>query len=141
MFIYIFMNKVIPMRSLIYVNIVGKNSESEFVYEFYFSDEAEMAWGIDWDIKPAGICHISVPEKMEYDAIKILKTDIPLNVAQKNSCFSMQDCKDGIIPTAWENLDLAEEYPEKGRFVFPFNISLDEVEMILALRDLAFENE
>jgi len=129
------------MRSLIYVNIVGKNSNNEFMYEFYFSDEAEMAWGIDWDSKPASICNISVPEKMEYDKIKVLKTDIPLNVAQKNSCFSMQDCKDGIIPIAWENLDLAEEYPENGRFVFPFNTSLNDVEMSLALRDLAFENE
>lgn len=129
------------MESLIFVNKLGKNSDEKWVYEFYFSNDAEMTWGFDWDVKPATICNISTPQKMEYDFIKILKTEVDLNVAQKNSCFSMQDCKDNIIPVAWENLDEAEEYPEEGRFVFPFSITIDDVEKALALRNLTFEDD
>ena len=129
------------MQSLIFVNIVGKNAEDNFVYEFYFSDEAEMAWGIDWDIKPAVICNLSVPKKMNYDIIKTLKTDISLCVAQKNSCFSMQDCKDGIIPIVWENIDGYDEYPDEGRIVFPFASTLEEVEDMFSKRNLSFDSE
>jgi hypothetical protein len=127
------------MQSLIYVNIIGKNAEDEYVYEFYFSDEPEMAWGVDWDIKPAAICNLSVPQKMNYDVIKILKTNITLSVAQKNSCFSMQDCKDGIIPIAWENIDGYDEYPEEGRIVLAFGVELKNVEQMLNKRSLMFE--
>jgi len=129
------------MQSLIFVNIVGKNSEDELVYEFYFSDEPEMAWGIDWDIKPSSICNLSVPKKMNYDIIKILKTDIVLCVAQKNSCFSMQDCKDGIVPIAWENIDGYDEYPDEGRIVFPFASTIDEVSEIFIKRGLTFDGD
>lgn len=127
------------MLGLVFVNIIGKNSEDEYVYEFYFSEEPEMAWDIDWDVKPATICNISVPKKMNYDIVKTLKTECILNVAQKNSCFSMQDCKDGIVPSAWENIDNVEEYPEEGRFVFPFGVDINDVECSLAKRDLAFD--
>lgn len=129
------------MQNLIYVNIVGKNADDEYVYEFYFSEEPEMCWNVDWDIKPASICNLSVPQKMNYDVIKTLKTDIILSVAQKNSCFSMQDCKDGIVPVAWENIDLYTAYPEDGRVVLPFGMELSIVEQTLSKRGLFFEGD
>lgn len=128
------------MQSLIYVNIIGKNAEDEYVYEFYFSSDSEMAWGIDWDIKPATICNLSVPQKQTYDIVKTLKTEIVLNVAQKNSCFSMQDCKDGILPIAWEDIDGYDEYPEEGRIVLPFATTMDDIDEILLKRNLSFED-
>jgi len=129
------------MQSLIFVNLIGKNAEDEFVYEFYFSDEAEMAWGIDWEIKPSSICNLSVPKKMNYDIIKTLKTEISLCVAQKNSCFSMQDCKDGIVPIVWENIDGYDEYPDEGRIVFPFASTIEDVEEMLSKRNLLFDGD
>lgn len=129
------------MQSLIYVNIVGKNAEDEYVYEFYFSDDPEMAWGVDWDIKPATICNLAVPQKQTYDIIKTLKTEMVLTVAQKNSCFSMQDCKDGILPIAWEDIDGYDEYPEEGRIVLPFAINMDDIDEIFSKRNLNFEGE
>lgn len=128
------------MLGLIYVNIIGKNSENEYMYEFYFSEEPDMAWGTDWDIKPAAICNLEVPQKQTYDIVKTLRTEYIFNVAQKNSCFSYQDCKDGILPVAWENIDNLEEYPEDGRFVFPFGCEIFDVEQALSKRDLLFEN-
>ena len=129
------------MLGLIYVNIIGENAEGEIIYEFYFSEEPEMAWGIDWDQKPPSICNISVPQKMNYDVIKVLKTNIILEVSQKNSCFSMQDCKDGIIPVAWENIDWYDEYPENGRIVLPFGVDMLVVKDMLSNRALFFDGD
>ena len=129
------------MQSLIYVNIIGKNSEDEFVYEFYFSDEPDIAWGVDWDVRPASICNLSVPQKANYTMIKTLVTNIVLSVAQKNSCFSMQDCRDGVIPVAWEDIDGYDEYPEDGRIVLPFGIEFNDVEAVLASMNLVFNKE
>ena len=127
------------MRELIYVNIIGNNSEEELVYEFYFSDEAEMAWGMDWEYRPATVCNIGIPQRMNYDSIKIVRSKIILTVAQKNSCFSMQDCKDGVIPIAWENIDGYEDYPDDGRMVLPFGTDIDSVEFILNSRGMFFD--
>lgn len=129
------------MESLIYVNVIGKNSGNEFVYEFYFSNEPDLFWMIDADIKPASICNLGVPDKQMYDTIKTITTNIVLNVSQKNSCFSMQDCKDGIIPVAWENIDGYDEYPENGRIVLPFGFSMEDVEIKLNSRGLSFYNK
>ena len=127
------------MSKLIYVNILGKNADDENVYEFYFTDEIEFVWQTDWDVKPSSICNIKPPPKMCYTNINILKTKIVLDLAQKNSCFSMQDCKDKIIPVAWENLDDYTEYPEDGRIVFHFGLDLAKIEVILAKRNITFE--
>lgn len=48
----------------------------------------------------------------------------------------MQDCRDHIIALAFENLDDAEEYPEDGRIVIHFGDYIDDVESMLAKRDL-----
>lgn len=128
------------MEYLIYVNVIGKNSNNEFIYEFYFSDEPDLFWMFDADVKPASICNLGVPEKQMYTTIKTLKSNIIFNVSQKNSCFSMQDCKDGIVPVAWENIDMYEEYPRNGRIVFPFGISIYDLEKKLNIRDLSFDN-
>lgn len=129
------------MQSLIYVNKLGKNSEDTYTYEFYFSEEPEMTWGMHWDNKPASINNITTIEKQNYDFVKILKTNISFDLPQRNSCFSMQDMKDGIIPVAWENIDGYEEYPDNGRIVFPFGIPQTDVEINLAKRDLVFDKD
>jgi hypothetical protein len=130
------------MVKLVYVNIVGKDHDDQYIYEFYFDDESTIDhfWIIDADIKPASICNLSIPDKQMYTVIKTLKTKFILNVAQKNSCFSFQDCKNGIIPVAWENIDNADEYPEDGRLVFPFGCNLCDIERIISRRDICFED-
>lgn len=130
------------MLKLVYVNIVGKDRENQNIYEFYFDDESTIShfWMIDADVKPATICNLGVPDKQTYILVKTLKTEYILDVAQKSSCYSFLDCKDNIIPVAWENIDNAEEYPEDGRFVFPFGINLEDIEIILAKRNLMFDD-
>ena len=125
---------------LVYVNRLGINSDNNFTYEFYFSDDVNSFWMTDADSKPAYSSNLTVPEKSEYDEIEILKTEIIFDLAKNSTCFSLQDCKTNIIPTAWENIDNYDTYPEAGRLVFPFGISKQDVEIKLAKRDIAFEN-
>ena len=48
----------------------------------------------------------------------------------------MQDARDHCIALASENLDNAEEYPEKGRIVVMFGDYIDDIERMLAIRDM-----
>lgn len=126
------------MLYLVYVNVVGKTSKNEIEYEFYFSEDPDMYWMIDADVKPASICNFGVPDKSVFDETRTLKTSITLSVAQKNSSFSFQDCKDRIIPVAWECIDEYDEYPD-NRIVLPFATPINEVEMLLLSSGLQFE--
>lgn len=127
---------------LIFVNSLGKNSDGYNSYEFYFTDadllDIDLVWMDDFEVKPASICDFSVPESSIFHDIKKLNTNITFCLAQKNSCFSMQDCKDGIIPVAFESLDDVDEYPENGRVVFKFGESIYNVELALSKRDISF---
>lgn len=76
------------------------------------------------------------PEDDMYEYIAELKTDLILDLAQDNCCFSMQDCRDNVVALASENLEEAEEYPEEGRIVIHFGDTVDEVEKMLAKRDI-----
>ena len=51
-------------------------------------------------------------------------------------CFSMQDCMDGIVALAFENMDNYDSYPDDGRLFFMFGESLDEVERKLAMKNI-----
>ena len=66
--------------------------------------------------------------------IHIVRTTMKFDLAQKCNCFSMQDCIDGCIALAWENIDDYEEYPENGRLVFNFGEAFEDVERKFALR-------
>jgi len=126
-------------QKLVYVNKLGKNSEDNYTYEFYFTDDPEYFWITDADTKPASICNLGVPEKSVYDTIKILKTKIKFDLAKDSSSHSFMDCKDLILSLLWENIDGYESYPEEGRIVFPFGLVISEIEITLAKRNMVFE--
>lgn len=123
---------------IIYIFYVGKDSENKNVYHFLLSENCEDTFSEGWDEKPS--CNIDQevlkPDSGQYEYVKQLKTDITLDLAENSCCTSMQDCKDGIIALAYENLDDAEEYPEEGRIVIHFGDYIDDVESMLARRDM-----
>lgn len=124
------------VEKLVYVSALGKNSNNEYSYEFYFSDDDEHFWILDADIKPASLCNLGIPDKSVYDFVKILKTDMRFDLAKKSSCFSFLDCKDRVIALVWENIDGYSEYPDSGRLIIPYGLEIDEVEKMLAVRNL-----
>ena len=120
---------------VIYVLYVGKNTDNEYIYHLLISNDKEKTWAEGWENKPACVMRDLTPEDDMYEYIAELKTDLILDLAQDNCCFSMQDCRDNVVALASENLEEAEEYPEEGRIVIHFGDTVDEVEKMLAKRD------
>ena len=121
---------------VIYVLYVGKNTDDEYIYHLLISNDKEKTWAEGWENKPACVMRDLTPEDDMYEYIAELKTDLILDLAQDNCCFSMQDCRDNVVALASENLEEAEEYPEEGRIVIHLGDTVDEVEKMLAKRDI-----
>lgn len=123
---------------VVFIHYVGQNLEGLNVYHFMVGENTEDVWGEGWSEKPAGnipLEELMIPED-QFEYVKELRTDIKLDLAQNNSCYTMQDCRDKVIALASENLDDAEEYPEKGRIVVHFGDLLDDVEAMFARRNM-----
>ena len=82
---------------LVYINPIGKDSNNLYEYEFFFSETPDIVWGQDWNIACPAACENTLPDPETYSEVKTLKTEIPLFCVQQNTCFSIQDCIDGII--------------------------------------------
>lgn len=123
---------------LVYVEYIGKNSLDMNEYEFLFSENPETVWGEDWAEQCPAACHGLRPTSDMIAEKKRLATMIPFGLAQGNTCFSMQDCIDGIVALAWEDMSDYEEYPEPMRIVFRFGEKYREVEDKLSIRHQFF---
>ena len=125
----------LPLR-IIYVLYVGRNIDGDNIYHLLVSDDCEKTWAEGWENKPACVMRDLTPENDMYEYVIELKTELKLDLAQENCCFSMQDCRDNIIALASENLEEAEEYPEDGRIVIHFGDLVENVEKMLAKRNI-----
>jgi hypothetical protein len=123
---------------VVFILYVGKNSDGLNIYHFLLSENCDDTFAEGWAEKPS--CNEKIENLMIEDSmfeyVKELRTEIKLDLAQNCCCTSMQDCRDGIIPLAYENLDEAEEYPEEGRIVIHFGDFVDDVAKKLARRDI-----
>lgn len=121
---------------VIYILYVGKNTDNDHIYHLLISNDKEKTWAEGWENNPACVMRDLTPEDDMYEYIAELKTSLKLDLAQNNCCFSMQDCRDNVVALASENLEEAEEYPEEGRIVIHFGDLVDDVEKMLAKRDI-----
>jgi len=127
------------MNYLVHINKIGETLGGESKYEFLFTDDTQTYWGEGgYEITPASICKIK-PDPKRITLTKILIIRMKLTLAQNQSCFSMQDCIDGIIPVAWEDIRNYEESPEEGRLIFKYGTNIDDLEYELSIRGLNFE--
>lgn len=126
---------------LVYVDPIGINFNDEIEYEFLFSETPDVVWGEDWAEQCPSACDDMRPAAEMVSEVKRLSTVIPFSTAQRNSCFSMQDCIDGIIAVAWENISDYDEYPEPFRIVFSFGERIDSVIDKLAQRSQYFDGD
>lgn len=123
---------------IVYVQYVGKNCDGFNIYHFLLSENVEDTFMEDWAEKPAANIPNArlIPDDSQYEYVKELKTNVTLDLMQDNTCFSFQDCRDQIVAIAYENLDDAEFYPEPFRIVIHFGDYIDDVEQMLARRDM-----
>ena len=125
---------------LCFVRLIGEENDGFYRYEFIFTDNPDETWGENFEEKPAGLINDLIPSDEYITEVHTLKTKIKFDLIQESTCFCMQDCLDGIIALAWENIDSYDEYPEEGRLFFMFNESYDDVKEKLAAKSLLFIN-
>lgn len=123
---------------VVYIIYIGKDSDGLNVYHLLLSNNSEETFTEEWAEKPASNIpnELLLIDKEQFEYVKEIKTTIKLDLAQDNTCFSMQDCRDQIIPLAYENLDEAEEYPEPIRIVINFGKNIKDVETDLLQRGI-----
>ena len=126
--------------SLLFIRLIGEENDGYYRYEFIFTDNPDEAWGDDWEYKPSGLVNTLIPSDEYITEIHIVKTKIKFDLIQNNMCFSMQDCMDGCVALAIENMDLYDNYPEDGRLFFMFGETLEDVERKLALKKIIMIN-
>ena len=128
---------------LIYAEKVNElpNSLGEYEYEFFFSEEPETAWGDDWNQNCPSACSRSGlrPYDEHITMIKRLSTSAVLTTIGENSCFSLQDCVDGIVACVWEDINTYDEYPEPFRIVFKFGEKYSTICAKLEKREIYFK--
>ena len=113
-------------------------SKDMFEYDFLFSETPDVVWADDWAEQCPSACSNLRPDDSMITKTRRLATIIPFGLAQRNSCFSMQDCVDGIIALAWEDLSTYEEYPDPIRLIFKYGEKFESVEDKLAQRSQFF---
>ena len=90
---------------LAFVDIIGTTTNGEFIYRFDFTENTDVVWGEYFNIAPA----IIVPDlQPDINCLsRRAKAIFPkeMVIAKKNSCFSMQDCIDGIIDMMFSEID------------------------------------
>lgn len=123
---------------IVYVVHVGTDSDGMNIYHLLFSEDADTVWGDCWEQPPAGNVpnDILMPDQNQYSYTKELKTNISLLLAQDNTCFSMQDCRDDVVALAYEDLSDYDDYPEPFRIVIHYGDLIEDVESMLAERGL-----
>jgi hypothetical protein len=124
------------MSKLIYVNGLGPNYKGDNLYEFIFSDTTDV-WGDSWESKPSN-GYPTPPELKYIKKVGVLRnTDIKLELIQNSDFFSMIDAMDDVVALAWES----EDETNKGRLVFRFGQTEQEIKDKLYERDLILEFE
>lgn len=111
---------------LVYVKPIT-DGKDYYEYDFLFSDTPDVVWGIDWNDNAPNLCGDISPEPSTYNIVKRVKSILPFNVIQNNSCYSMEYAINRSVALSYINLEGLEEYPET-RLVFHFGDSYSYVE-------------
>lgn len=88
---------------IVFINKKGLNHDGLYEYDLIYSQSPSMVWGEDFAEQVPSTCAIEdlLPFRETYDLIRTGVSPFNIKLAQENSCFSMQDCVDGIIALAW----------------------------------------
>lgn len=111
---------------LAFVDYEGRTQEGKYIYRFDFTIDSETAWGDYFNISPS----IIVPDiVLDKNCITLFfKCIFPCEMilAKTNSCFSMQDCIDGILPLCF--CDLSNKSFFRNRpIAFNFGEEIEDV--------------
>ena len=126
---------------LCFVKSVGTDIEGNNLYEFLFTEEPDTFWGDGFENMPASLRSGLTPMEGSYSIVKTVKTSLKLCLATESCCHSMQDCIDGVIALAYEDISRYDEYPDEGRLVLHFGDAYDDVELKLIKREIRLSDD
>ena len=90
--------KKIMDEFLAFVDYEGKSVNGYYTFRFDFTPDHETAWGDFFNVAPSIIVpNLSLDKNCISSVIECLMP-VKMLLAKSNSCFSMQDCIDGILP-------------------------------------------
>ena len=122
---------------LAFVDFIGMGIDGEYIYRFDFTYDTDSVWGDFFNIAPSALIPDLQPDKNSLSRTAKAKLPLEMQLAKKNSCFSMQDCIDGIIPMMFSEIDENMiEYEDRPLF-FRFGDTYSKVEK--TLKDLGIE--
>lgn len=125
---------------LCFIRLIGEESDGYYRYEFIFTDNEDDVWGENWDVIPCCLVNDLKPFEEYVYEVHIVKMKIKLMLIQDNCCFGMQDCLDGGVALALQDIRDLDEYPSDGRLFFNFAETLDDVERKLAMKNILMLN-
>lgn len=125
---------------LVYIHRIGVNAENQYEYELYFSDDKNIYDENEINYSPCGLKKNKYSDYFDYKEIKIIETTINLSLIENNMCFGYRHAIDGIIALAYEDITDYEEYPENGRLVLKYGMTIDEVIEKLNDKDIYFKD-
>lgn len=109
---------------LAFISRAGIASNGDFIYNFYFTQDSEIVWGEDWNVVPSSVIPNLVPSMDTISLMCDVITDKDFELAKENSCFSMQDCIDGIIALLFSK-------PREDELILFFGEKMDDVKIKL----------
>ena len=116
---------------LAFVDYIGRDLCGLYIYRLYFTYDPDTVWGEFFNIAPSALIPDLQPDKNSISKTASVKFSSEMQLAKKNSCFSMQDCIDGIIPLMFSEID-EECYEYDGHpLFFMFGESFETVEKTL----------
>ena len=134
---------------LIFISFIGKTQKDEYEYKLYYSETPDKVWRDDYAEQAPSTCSIEdlIPNTEDYYATIRAVSDKKINLIQDNSCFSIQDCMDGIISIAWvdnndgtySGLKYGSSYKDSTDFLY--KIGFDFKELVEVNKDKKNEEE
>lgn len=119
---------------LAFVDYAGKTVDGSYIYRFDFTKAPDIVWGDQWNATPAGIIPDIEPDMNSLSISGQVLSKHRYILAKDNTCFSMQDCIDGILPLLFD-----EPYSDK-LMVLPFGMSMEDVIKTLEDNELELIN-
>lgn len=123
------------VEKLIYIKLIGKDSDLFYRYIFYFGDTANQIIE-DEENLPCGLNSDNEILEKSFKSKYTIKTKIKLNLIQDNMCFSFEHARYNVVALAYEDIDDYDEYPADGRLVFMFGEPYEDVERKLAMKGI-----
>jgi hypothetical protein len=112
---------------LVFIDNVGTNLDDKYVYQLYFSETPEVVWGEFWNVCPCSIVPVIHPDLGTISQVYEVELDHEISIVTQNSCFSMQDCIDGIISLGW--IDFSERIMLNDKLIkFDFGEHFEDTE-------------